>query len=454
MGPMIRTTGIILPSQGSVMAMKQRVIGLVCGLVVAVGLLAGMQVPAWSEDNVPLEEMLVEKGVLTKEEAAKVQESVIAKWVNRIFDDNNSNGSMNDGVDQNRVRFRLRFGADLQIHDLTVGFRLVSGTGQQVSTNQTETNLFTGKNIWIDRAYLSWHGTSTPWLKVTAGKMPNPFFVIYTGDVVWDDDVNPEGFAENLQFGPAEHVSLFLNAGQFALNEVGSNNHDPWMIGEQGGASVAVTPEVKTTLAVAFYDSINVSGGDATYMGETIQQGNSRSATCATAVGVATPPSCVLLNNFRVLDVTTQVNLQAGPIPVSLMGDYVRNLANTTLTGMKTGTATGNEGYQIGGIVGKASDANTWEVAYFYKVLQTDATLADLADSDFGNGGTARRGNIVWAAYNPMKYLQIKLKYFMTKSITPVTTGAGVCGNTAGNLNGNSGCGDINRLQADVSVKF
>jgi len=424
--------------------MKHRVVGL----VVALGLLAGLQAPAWSEDSVSLKEMLVEKGVLTKEDAGKVQDTVFAKWINRIifygdlrirdeqfFTDNNSDGSLNNGVNQNRVRFRLRVGTDLKIHDLTVGFRVVSGTGQQVSTNQTETALFTGKGIYIDRAYMSWQGSSTPWLKVTAGKMANPFFVIYSSDVVWDDDVNPEGFAENLQGNPAEHVSLFLNAGQFVLNEVGANNHDPWMIGEQAGVTVAATPEVKTTLATAFYESINASGRDANPLGGTVQQGNTRGQN-----GLA---AGVLNNNYRVFDATAQLNLQAGPIPVALMGDYVRNLANTTITGVKTGAATGNEGYQFGAIVGKASDANTWEVAYFYKLLQTDATLADLADSDFGNGGTARRGHIMWAAYNPMKYLQVKVKYFITKSI-PVDGGLATSANA----------GNIDRLQADVSVKF
>jgi hypothetical protein len=428
------------------MAIKQQVIGL----AMAVGMLAGLQLPVLAEDSVSLQDMLVEKGVLTKEDAAKLQETALAQWINRIkfygdfrlrdeqfFDDNNADGSNNGGVNRNRVRFRLRLGADLMIHDFTVGFRIVSGEGQQVSTNQTFTNLFSGKGIWIDRAYLSWQGSSTPWLKVTGGKMPMPFFVIYSGDVVWDDDVNPEGFAENVKGSPAENVTLFLNAGQFVLNEVGSNNHDPWMFGEQGGVTVATAQAVKATLATAYYYSMNVSGSDATNLVAAPgvnQQGNSRAGGAGNGV---------LLNNFRVLDVTAELNAKAGAIPISIMGDYVRNLANTTSTGNSSGPATGNEGYQIGAIVGKASDAKTWEVAYFYKLLQTDATLADLADSDFGNGGTSRRGHVMWAAYNPTKYLQVKVKYFITKSI-PVNGGVPTPNNA----------GDINRLQADVSVKF
>jgi Putative porin len=423
--------------------MRQQVIGLMAGL----GLLAGLCAPALADESLSLKDALVEKGVLTKEEAAKVQDTVLATWINRLdfsgdlrirdeqfFADNNGDGALNGGVNQNRARFRLRLGTVLKINDFTVGLRIVSGAGQQVSTNQTETALFTGKAIFIDKAYLSWQGSGTKWLKITAGKMANPFLVLYSGDVVWDDDVNPEGFAENVNVSPVEHVTLFLNGGQFVLNESGANNHDPWMLGEQGGITVAPTPEVKATLATAFYGSLNAGGRDAANLGGTNQQGNSRAGGAAAGT---------LLNNYRVFDVTGMLNVQAGPIPVALMGDYVRNLANTTATGTSTGNATGNEGYQLGAIVGKASGANSWEVAYFYKLLQTDATPADLADSDFGNGGTSRRGHIMWAAYNPTKYLQVKVKYFITKSI-PVNGGVATPSNA----------GDINRLQADLSVKF
>jgi hypothetical protein len=410
-----------------------------------------------------LKELLIQKGVITKEDAATLQETVLAKWIDRItfygdlrvrhesfFYDANGNGTFNGGVDEHRERFRLRMGTDLKMGDVTASIRLDSGTGQQTGTNQTETTLFSQKGIWLDIASLSWQGAHSQWLKLTGGKMANPFFRVYSTDAVWDEDVNPEGFAENLQGSPVEHVSLFLNAGQFELNELAVKSHDPWLLGEQGGISVAPTAGIKATVATAFYEFVNASGRDSNALGGTVQQGNSRFAASCTAV----PPlaTCRLLNNYRVLDVTALVNVQAGPIPIALMGDYVRNLANTTTTGMKTGKATGNQAYQVGAIIGKAAEAQTFEVAYFYKLLQLDATPADLADSDFGNGGTARRGHIMWAAYNPTKYLQFKTKYFTTKAIpfTPAftTTSPPAGGIPWGNM------GDVNRLQVDVMVRF
>lgn len=413
--------------------------------------------PAMAADKMPLEDLLVEKGVLTKEDAGKVQKTVLTKWVDQLaffgdtrvrdeelFGNNNANGSLNGGEDQNRVRFRLRLNAKLKISDVTVGIQVASGNGGATGTNQTESNLFTQKGLWINRAYMSWQGSSTKWLKLTAGKMANPFFVLYSGDLVWDADVNPEGFAENLMGSPSERVTLFLNTGQFVLNEVSTDNHDQWLFGQQGGVSVEPRDGLKTTLAVADYNFVNVDHpntvGPSTPCGlgqKPTQQGNTRAA-CPVGTGT------YLLNKFNVLDATALVNVQAGPIPVALMGDYVRNMADTNTA---TGAATGNEGYQIGAIVGKASDPHTWELAYFYKVSQTDATVADIADSDFGSGGTAHRGHIVWGAYNLTKYFQMKVKYFMTKAIAPVATAQSGCNTTLG-------CGDINRLQADMEVKF
>lgn len=436
---------------------RQRAYGVSLCLALFFAILSGSAIAA---DKIPLEDLLVEKGVLTKEDADKVQKTVLSKWVDQLsffgdtrvrdeelFGNNNANGSLNGGSDQNRVRFRLRLNAILKISDMTVGIQLASGNGQATGTNQTESNLFTQKGVWIDRAYMSWQGSSSKWLTLTAGRMANPFFVLYSGDVVWDADVNPEGFAENLAGSPTERVTLFLNAGQFVLNEVSTDNHDQWLFGQQGGVSVEPRDGLKATLAIADYDFVNVDHpntvGATTACGlgqNPTQQGNTRAA-CPVGTGT------YLLNKFNVLDATAAVNVHAGPIPVAVMGDYVRNLANTTTTGTAGGAATGNEGYQVGAIIGKAANAHTWEVAYFYKMSQTDATVADIADSDFGSGGTARRGHIVWGAYNLTKYFQMKVKYFMTKSIAPVAT-------TQTGCNAALGCGDINRLQADMEVKF
>jgi hypothetical protein len=198
---------------------------------------------------------------------------------------------------------------------------------------------------------------------------------------------------------------------------------------------MAPMKDVKTTLAAAYYDFTNTSDGD---FGQNVcNKGNTRVATIPATTCPGTTNPIRLLNDYNVLDVTVQIGMKAGTIPVSLMGDYVKNLADPKTA---AGVETGDIGYQVGLILGKASDPHTWELAYFYKVLETDATLADIADSDFGDGGTDRRGHIVWGAYNLTKYLQFKTKFFSTKKESQ--TGDP------------STKDDIDRFQVDLVMKF
>src|SRR5260221_556054 len=55
-------------------------------------------------------------------------------------------------TDRNRERFRVRYGVEAVIQDFTVYFRMASGTGSQVSANQTESGGFSQKALWIDQA--------------------------------------------------------------------------------------------------------------------------------------------------------------------------------------------------------------------------------------------------------------------------------------------------------------
>jgi hypothetical protein len=59
-------------------------------------------------------------------------------------------------LDRSRQRFRLRLGIQPQLQDITIGFRMASGTGEQVSTNQSFDNLSGQKGLWIDQAYVQW----------------------------------------------------------------------------------------------------------------------------------------------------------------------------------------------------------------------------------------------------------------------------------------------------------
>jgi hypothetical protein len=341
---------------------------------------------------------------------------------------------MGGPTDRNRERFRLRFGLTATVQDLTAVFRMASGTGSQLSANQTESGEFSQKALWIDQAYLAWKAQEH--ITLEGGKMQNPFWTLYASDCMWDPDLNPEGYAQKFDLPMGDRLGLFANTSQLittdAFTSGGSATSDKnvWIFGEQIGAKATLFEETKWTAALANYAFINERTNP---MGGTSNFGNS-----ITAGGT-------LLTPFNILELTNELALHAGPVPLSLQVELVTNTQYQNGAG---GAALngGRNGYQVGGIAGKASAANTWEGAYFYKYLEQNATVANLADDDFGNGGTNRAGHIFWVAYSPRDYVQLKLKYYITRVLDQTLTSGGA---TFTGVNG-----DTNRLMFDVLVKF
>lgn len=372
--------------------------------------------------------------------AAGATDLELGKWVDkakvsgdfRLRYDGIHYGVQNAGnVDRNQERFRLRVGLDLPVqNDVTVRTRFASGTGEQTSTNQSFDNLGSQKAFWIDRAYLEWKPMGGMFT-LTGGRMANPLWNQYSSDIVWDDDYNPEGFGQKVDLlaGP---VALFANAMQNVVDEDKTTNKDQWEFSEQVGAEFHMPWETRLRLAYAQHDWIHISTGtkftvpaDGT-LGAVpptkVQDGNRRNA------------AGVLLNDFHVHEVSANYSLWAFQVPVSLQLTYIVNTGVSDVYSSKQ-----NKGYQWGTILGKAAAKNSVELAYFYKYSQSDATVADVADSDFGEGGTNRKGHIGWIAYNFQEWAQLKFKFFQTKTLEPSLT---------------PGPKDINRFQTDLVYKF
>lgn len=141
---------------------------------------------------------------------------------------------------RNRTRLRWRLGLKYAYSDeLSVTTRLASGNPDDpISTNETLEGNFSRKNVNLDWAYLTVtpgksFGIRPGLLTVNAGKFPNPMFKV--GEMVFDEDLSPEGFNETVALlgqpiGPLDQVKL--HAQQWTFDEV-SNSQDGWMFGGQ-----------------------------------------------------------------------------------------------------------------------------------------------------------------------------------------------------------------------------
>src|SRR5262245_41613141 len=169
-----------------------------------------------------------------------------------------------------RERIRLRFGATMKITDeVMAGLRLASGDpNNPVTRNQTLGDGFTGKTISIDQADITLMPKKIiglddiPWtpITITAGKFANPAFrprAILNSELIWDDDLTPEGASETFtSYEASEGLlrRLQFNLMQWVVRESPFAHGDgSWMFGGQGVSVLQLHPRVRLTLAMADY---------------------------------------------------------------------------------------------------------------------------------------------------------------------------------------------------------
>ncbi|HEY5648922.1 MAG TPA: putative porin [Nitrospiria bacterium] len=355
-------------------------------------------------------DLLVDKGTITEEEAKEIKKKKRFGSLDRVkfygdfrlrqeFMWYDSDEPQTNGENRNRQRFRLRLGGDFQHGKNILYIRLISGDKSQTSGNQTLQNLSDKKGIWIDRAFIELK--QIPHTALWGGRMANPFYKSLTGDLVFDSDYNPEGFAQLTTLKLNPDTSIFINTGQFLLDGGGAGSDSQWLLGYQGGAEHSAGA-AEISVALLFYHLANPNSSD--FDAATVQPGNTR----------VSPTDPTLINNYRVLSPSVSVTFPAA-LPVTVSVDAVKNFADTVQDAAR-GIEDEDLGYMAAVRLGRASAAKTFEAGYQYRRIETDATLADLADSDLGpGGGTNIKGHKIWAAFSPTKATKVLLTYYNGK---------------------------------------
>jgi hypothetical protein len=420
----------------------------------------------YESGRISKEEWLKAKADREREDAEREKPMKMAKWVDSVtwsgdlrirheqFWRDQPDPAAGLGPDRSRQRFRLRVSPEIKMGDfkaiVQVGTNISpTGTseGEQLSTNATMDNAFSSKQIFFLRAYATWNPSFFKPMTIAAGKILNPFYTQYTNDLLFDNELNPEGLAEAFTFKVTDSVSVFANFGQFVLDEDNTGGNDQYMFAFQAGTELKFLNS-KLRLAAGMFDALNLDAGGINE--PTLQQFNSRTASLTP--GRTSP----YVNDYDVFHLTGQFDTDLLGVPLQFSGDYLKNTTGVISCVNNAGNLPGlcggvriegqDEGYQVGFRIGKAFKANTWEWAYYYKWLQADAALSAFVDSDLGDGGTNRRGNIFWIGYNVTDFLNLKFKFFNTK---PLNTALCIGATSV------SSCRDeINRMQVDAQFIF
>jgi cell division protein FtsB len=320
------------------------------------------------------------------------------------------------GRDRDRIRARLMIDAMVN-DDWGLGFRLASGSGDPASTNQTLEDSFSSKPLWLDLAYFDWHPAARKGLNVFGGKVKNPFYKVGGNQLIWDDDLNPEGIAANYCVPLNDRDELYINGGGFWVDE-SSSGVDTSLWGAQGYFKHKIGNPDYILGGVSYFDYGNIQG-----------RGDLQSTWSSTSNFFGnTTSSGLFASDFDIFEAFAEYGTKLMGLPFTVFGDWAKNLVASNSE---------DTAWLIGGKFNKAKDPGSWEVGYNYRELEADSVLGAFTDSDFIGGGTDGKGHQFGFTYQLAKNLQASVTYF--NSERDGTTGRSL---------------DYRRLQLDLKLKF
>ncbi|MBE2285802.1 MAG: putative porin [Prosthecobacter sp.] len=384
---------------------------------------------------------------------------------------------LNVDQDRERTRLRTRIGFDIDLEDgFTAGIRMATGANNSpISTNQTlgsasagsggQGGNFSKYELWLDRAFIKYEASFLDHANVTMllGRFDNPF--MNSSQIMWDEDVGLDGIAFKVSNQWKPGFKAFLTGGAFPVfnsdlnfashNAAKFESYNKYLFAAQFGVEFKITEDIEAKMSLAYYDWKNIEGRlsdpfvplDPTDAGNTdnsrplfAQKGNTyrpiRNITPTALNGFGTTNQYQyfgLASEFRQIAWAGRLDFnQFEPVQVSLLGEYIKNLAfdqsaiNAFAVNNRTGGGAGafdggDTAWYMGVNVGKAITAfdkpGDWALGIGYRHVESDAVIDGLNDSVFGGGGTNMEGYTLNAALALSKRTWMRMAYMSASQI-------------------------------------
>lgn len=380
----------------------------------------------------------------------------------RLRDEPFFGGPADQSQVRNRARFRLRFNVNAKFNDdFSGGFSLASGDlNDPISTNQTLNQFYTRKPIAIDRAFINYTPHQFKPLLLTGGKFAYSW---YRTELTWDNDLNPEGFSQTLQWNFKNNVPVLrrfaLVGFELPFTEVqhttGANRSrvQSAVYGGQVQAVWELSSWLKLSTYAGYYNyhnpdaiafAVAVAGGNPQTPlvgllpagGASVQ--NSVTTTRTTPLitrdaagvllpvplpnGVTTVTNAQFASKFGLFDGIARFDIKTPMprLPIIILGDYVQNtracanVANlpalgTTTTATAVVAVTRNaacnsrerRGYWLEGRVGRLTEPHDFQFAYTRMMVEREAVMGEFNFSDFRQNSNVsqHRVEVFYQAY-------------------------------------------------------
>ena len=410
-----------------------------------------------------------------------------------------------------RSRIRVRFGVDAKFTDnFTGGIELETGTNND-SANQTLGDAYGKGSINLGLAYLQYKPFD--WLTLTGGKMRNP---LYTTDLMWDPDINPEGGAEAFNWtfpigggesapvtrdpkdakdmksvvaptgGSDESLSIGFIAfqGIYADNLEFNNsvegatptsNHDIWQFVEQVPVQFNFNKSTFVKVAPGFYTYLGGGNNGPSNVPATSAAENGGGSENFTAYNAA--------NDLAIFNAPGEFDFKAGKIPLKFYWDFSLNFDGKdriqdvylTPTPGTTPTAAslqaqaqnrdmGDNIAWVAGIqAGNIKKKGDWMVKADFRQVGLGSIDPNLNDSDWGDSFLNQQGVKLVASYSFTDFLvgtvtaydtwALKSGLWANQNPSGLPVVANASGTTAG-LQGLAAASQTQRVDVDLQWKF
>jgi len=311
-----------------------------------------------------------------------------------------------------RMRVRCRVRANVSENmDLVIGLASGPSDVDPATRNQTLTQGFSAKPVWLDLAYFDWHPVWVRNFSVIGGKMPVPFLNFGKSELVWDEDVTPEGISVHYNPG-TDRFGLIFNTGYFVLQER-KQGKDADLIAVQGGGSARLMRDrMMLHSAVGYYNYYGTRGYDSffdphdSFGNSTDQRGN-------------------YTHDFNELEWLAELESKWFGLPIAIFWHIVKNTAANS----------SNTGWMSGFSLGECDELYSWSLLYQYRVMEKDAVIGVFTESCFAGGGTDNQGHRIEMDMQVGKGARIGLTGFLNeKDLTRKLV--------------------YRKIQADLTVKF
>ncbi len=387
----------------------------ICGIIIVAVLAGGNRAFAASTQVDALIRKLVDKGILTQQEAIElkseiiedeklVQQETLKQTLPQWVQDMKLKGDLRVRYQQerrktvnsrNRGRIRARLGLETKANDqVKVAVGIATGSGDPRSTNETLENSFEKSDIRLDYAYARY--SPVTWASVQAGKLQDAFWV--PKDLIFDSDITFDGTTLNLTKKLNDRLEGFFNTGFFLLDENATENYDPYMYFGQPGLKLNTSPKTALKLAGTYYNFDKIKG----------------TAKLAHSSSTNTLTSSAYRYNYDSYGTDAEFTID-NPLSfdwidqLAFLGEYIHNPYG----------GEHNEGFLLGVRIGakKIAAPRQWQLSYNFRRLERNAVLDIFPDSDFYSGQTHVRGHEAALTYGLGKNVSLDMDYYRSQPI-------------------------------------